>query len=189
MAYRNQNYMTNRLIKETVDKNQVGYVDPEVETEEEIPVVSSNNTYAVILDKAGYNEQLAEEDSGLNRYYTRWPREDGIDENGDPVHDLSTEVVGHSWESAMTAPTDPAETSTYPWIVLKLDDFVGTIEFKYDNVSKFTWNIEEARRYAIVSVPNDLGMTDYRLVWGTGATGTKTFNPELLEVIFTPTTE
>ena len=28
MAYRNQNYMTNRKIKELVDKNQKGYVDP-----------------------------------------------------------------------------------------------------------------------------------------------------------------
>lgn len=187
--YTNQNYMTNRVIKEEVDKLQVWYEPPEEEGDEDTDktiLSSENNTYSVIINKANYDALLAETDSGLNRYYTRWPREDGIDAEGNPVHDLSTEVVGHSWESAMTAPTDPAETSSFPWIVLKLDDFTGSIEFKYDNVTKFTWNIEEARRYGIVSVPNDLGMTDYRLVWGTGATGTETFNPELLDVIFTP---
>lgn len=35
MAYRNQNYMTNRKIKAEVDKNQKDYVPPAVEEEEE----------------------------------------------------------------------------------------------------------------------------------------------------------
>ena len=35
MAYRNQNYMTNRKIKAEVDKNQKDYVPPVVEEEEE----------------------------------------------------------------------------------------------------------------------------------------------------------
>lgn len=32
MPYRNQNYMTNKLIKQEVDKNQKGYVPPVEET-------------------------------------------------------------------------------------------------------------------------------------------------------------
>ena len=46
MAYKNQNYMTNRLIKETVDKNQVGYEEPkeeEVPTSADVSVVAKNN--------------------------------------------------------------------------------------------------------------------------------------------------
>lgn len=185
MAYKNQNYMTNKKIKAAVDKNQKGYVDPEQSQEEE-QIVQSNNKFDVILSENDYNKLLSEEDNGLIRYYNKWPREDGIDANGDPVRDLETEVVGHSWESAITAPTDPKETSTFPWVVLTLDNFTGTADFQYDGESKFIWNLEN-RQYGIASVPNDLNMTDYRLVWGTGEAGEQTFDPSKLEVIFTPT--
>lgn len=184
MAYRNQNYMTNKIIKETIDKNQKDYIDPNTEEQQEEPITQNNNKFDVIITEADYNKLLAESDNGLIRYYTKWPREDGIDSEGNPVHDLTTEVVGHSWESAMTAPTDPPETSSFPWIVLTLDNFTGTADFKYDGETKFSWNLEE-RQYGIVSVPNDLNMTDYRLEWGTGATGKQTFDPSKLEVIFT----
>ncbi len=183
MAYKNQNFMTNVALKEQADKAQKDYVDPN--QQEETPTIK-NNKFNVILNKADYDALLAEDDNGLKRYYIKWPREDGIDAEGNPVHDLETEVVGHSWESAITAPTDPEETSTFPWIVLTLDNFTGTADFRYDGESKFIWNLEN-RQYGIASVPNDLNMTDYRLQWGTGATGEKTFDPNLLEVIFTPT--
>lgn len=45
MAYRNQNYMTNRLIKETVDKNQKDYVDPAEVVEEFTPVTYNFISY------------------------------------------------------------------------------------------------------------------------------------------------
>lgn len=189
MSYRNQNYMTNRLIKETIDRNQKDYVAENEESNalQQLQSPSNNNKYNVILTKSDYDALLADDNSGLSRYYKKWPREDGIDANGNPVHDQDTEIVGHSWESAMTAPTDPAETSSFPWIVLTLNNFTGTVEFKYDGESKFTWEMLEPRQYGIASVPEDLHMTDYRLVWGTGATGTQEFNPSLLQVIFTPT--
>lgn len=52
MAYRNQNYMTNRKIKEEVDKNQKDYVaptkeipkDPETPTNPETPTDPTNTT-------------------------------------------------------------------------------------------------------------------------------------------------
>ena len=183
MAYRNQNYMTNKKIKAAVDKNQKGYIDPDAEQQEETPQVSG--TFTVILDEASYNAALADSTNGLNKYYAKYPREDGIDAEGNPVRDLETEVVGHSWESAITAPTDPAETSSFPWIVLTLNDFTGTADFKYDGESKFVWNLEN-RQFGIASVPNDLNMTDYRLVWGTGATGKEEFDISKLDVVFTP---
>lgn len=180
-----QNYVTNKLIKELVDKNQKGYVEVEEETNPQ--EVSNNNRFDVILNENDYNQLLADEESGLSRYYKKYPREDGIDADGNPVRDPDTEVVGHAFASAITAPTDPAETSSFPWIVLTLDNFIGNIDFQYDGESKFNWDISNVKQFAIVSVPNDLGMADYRLQWGTGATGEKTFNPELLDVIFTPT--
>ena len=48
----NQNYITNRLIKETVDKNQKGYVPPEEEKdEEEITVADISVTAKNTLDE------------------------------------------------------------------------------------------------------------------------------------------
>lgn len=52
MAYRNQNYMTNRKIKEEVDKNQKNYVapteeipkDPETPTNPETPTTPETPT-------------------------------------------------------------------------------------------------------------------------------------------------
>lgn len=52
MAYRNQNYMTNRKIKEEVDKNQKNYVapteeipkDPETPTTPETPTDPTDTT-------------------------------------------------------------------------------------------------------------------------------------------------
>ena len=184
MAYRNQNYMTNKKIKAAVDKNQKNYISKE---EPEIPIVPEiNNTYGVILDKTSFENELNNADSGLSRYYNKYPREDGIDANGDPVRDPDTEIVGHSWESAITAPTDPKETSSFPWIDLAFNTFDGTMEIKYDGETKLTETVLPRYSLWIISVPNDLGMTDYRLEWGTGATGIKEFDPELLDIIFTP---
>ena len=184
MVYRNQNYMTNKKIKADVDKNQKGYISQEEQKEENI--VSTNNTFNVIFNEASYNAQLADPSSGLNKYYAKYPREDGIDAEGNPVHDLNSEIVGHSWEAAITASTDPAETSSFPWVVLNMDNFIGTAEIKYDGETKYTRTWDSERQFAIFSVPNNLGMTDYRLEWGTGATGEKELNPDLIEVIYTP---
>lgn len=138
---------------------------------------------AFINDEESYNEQLNDSNSGLVQYYTKWPREDGVDANGDPVHDLDTEVVGHSWESAMTAPTDPEETSTFPWVVLRLYNYTGTVIVKYDNEVKLTLEAEN-RNYYVLSVPNDLGITSDRLEWGTGNKTGQEFDINLLEVVF-----
>lgn len=187
MAYRNQNYAVNKKIKAEVNKNQKGYVNPETEKDKEQNSVQNNNYFNVILSESDYNNLLNESDNGLIRYYNKWPREDGIDSEGNPVRDSDTEVVGHSWESAITAPTDPAKTSSFPWIVLTLDNFKGVVDFKYDGEDKFSWDMKTSRQYGIASVPNDLNMTDYRLEWGTGNPGEKTFDPSLLQVTFTPT--
>lgn len=184
-----QNLIFNKKIKEAADKNQKGYVDPDAKEEASTPQPTKLNTYGIILDKASYNRELNKTDSGLNRYYTKYPREDGIDAEGHPVRDPQTEVVGHSWESAITALTDPVQTSSFPWIDVAFDNLEGTIDFKYDGEIKDTWDIKTKNTFGIVSVPNDLNMPDYRLVWGTGAVGEKTFNPELFEIIYTPKTE
>ena len=41
--YRNQNYMTNRKIKEEVDKNQKDYEEPQTQEEETTPNENTNN--------------------------------------------------------------------------------------------------------------------------------------------------
>ena len=170
---RGQNFATNRKIIEEVKKNQKDYV---------IPVDFS---YGVIASETDYNKLLNDASSGLSKYYAAYPREDGIDKDGKPVTDPNTEVVGHSWESAINQPTDPAKTSTFPWIVLSFNDFVGNIEVKYDGEVKYTRTWTSPRQFAILSVPNSLKMTDYRLEWGTGETGDEVFNPELLEITAT----
>lgn len=253
MAYRNQNYMTNKRIKQEVDKNQKGYTQQEEENEtpavtysfksygdkgkeellgtgtlsiieetesgftkfkiltndfsnnniinkEYYMLTNSGNTVSgiysntgstnsnsivVIKSESDYNTELNNANSALNKYYTKWPREDAIDADGKPIRDLTTEVAGHSWESAITAPTEPAETSTFPWVTLNMDNFTGTIIVKYNNEIKLIWNVEE-KSYGILSVPNDLELTDYRLQWGTGEAGTEAFNEELLEVTYIP---
>lgn len=157
----------------TIDKNHTSF---------EI-VLTVPYEIAFVDDKNGYNEQLNDSNSGLVQYYTKWPREDGVDANGDPVHDLDTEVVGHSWESAMTAPTDPSETSTWPWVILRLYDYTGTVIVKYDGETKLTLEAEN-RNYYVLSVPNDLGITSDRLEWGTGNKTGHEFDINLLEVIF-----
>lgn len=252
MAYRNQNYMTNKKIKQEVDKNQKGYIPQQEESETPVVTYSFksygdkakeevlgngtlsiiettetgftkfkiltndfnnsniiNQEYYMLTDsdvisgiysntgntnpssvtaiksESDYNAELDNPNSALNKYYTKWPREDAIDADGKPIRDSNTEVAGHSWESAITAPTDPAETSTFPWVTLNMNDFTGTILVKYDDELVLTWNVEE-KSFGILSVPADLGLTDYRLEWGTGAAGTETFNEELLEVIYIP---
>lgn len=185
MVYKNQNFMTNKKIKADVDKNQKGYTESEP-IAEETPQVVINNKYGVIISEATYNAELNDTDSGLSRYYNKYPREDAIDAEGKPIRDPDTEVAGHSWESAITAPTDPAETSSFPWIDIALNNFDGTMEIKYDGETKLSETILPKWSLWILSVPNDLGMTDYRLEWGTGNAGSKTFNPDLLEITFTP---
>lgn len=143
------------------------------------------SSVVTIKSESDYNAELDNPDSALNKYYTKWPREDAIDADGKPIRDSTTEVAGHSWESAITAPTDPAETSTFPWVTLNMNNFTGTILVKYNNELALTWNVEE-KSFGILSVPADLGLTDYRLEWGTGAAGTKVFDESLLEVIYIP---
>ena len=60
---------------------------------------------------------MANPTSVLNRYYYKYPREDGIKEDGTPAR-YGDFVVGHDWNAAMHAPTDPAQTSTYPWVLV-----------------------------------------------------------------------
>lgn len=47
MAYRNQNYMTNRKIKEEVDKNQKGYIDPNAQEPQQEQPKTVNITVTV----------------------------------------------------------------------------------------------------------------------------------------------
>ena len=152
-------------------------------TDDSVYILEEQPEVYVINNESSYNAQLADPTSPLNSYYYNWPREDGIDINGNPVHTPTPKIVGHSWQSAITAPTYPSETSSYPWITLKMNNFTGNIVFKYDGEVKFTWTVFE-RNYAIISVPNDLKMTDYRLKWGTGEPLDKVFDPSKLEVIF-----
>lgn len=233
MAYKNQNYMTNKKIKAEVDKNQKGYEAPSDEEENtvtlgtntvkltgkssngfiEIEVINSPdnsalngqkfyikendktmsnlflapqpvNDIALIQTKSDYNTQLADENSALNKYYTKYPREDAIDANGDPIRDPNTEVKGHSWESAITAPTDPSQTSSFPWLTVNMNNFTGIILVKYNNQEKLSWNVTD-KSFGILSVPNDLNMTDYRLAWGTGSISNE-LDESLFEVIYIP---
>ncbi|WP_407415031.1 Ig-like domain repeat protein [Methanobrevibacter sp.] len=140
---------------------------------------------SVINDAASYNAQLENPTSALNSYYYNWPREDGVDIDGNPVHTATPKIVGHSWESAISAATDPSETSTFPWVTLKMNNFTGEIVFRYDGEVKYTWYVVE-KNYGILSVPNDLGMTDYRLAWNTGTPLDKVFDPSKLQVLFIP---
>lgn len=58
MAYRNQNYMTNRKIKELVDKNQKDYVAPEEE-----PNTSSEPVDTEPSDNSNESDNTPEEPS------------------------------------------------------------------------------------------------------------------------------
>ena len=140
----------------------------------------------VIVDEASYNAALANPTSVLNRYYYNNPREDGIDENGDLVSDPDTLIVGHSWNAAMHAPTSPAQTSTYPWVLVNCNGLSGEIAFNYGDEIKAVGSTLD-RPYRIYSVPVDMGMTDYRLEWGTGNPGTKILDVDEVNVRFTNT--
>jgi len=70
MAYRNQNYMTNRKIKEEVDKNQKNYVapteeipkDPETPTDPETPKDPETPTDPIDTTIVGAGESMEEGD-------------------------------------------------------------------------------------------------------------------------------
>jgi len=69
MAYRNQNYMTNKKIKAAVDKNQKGYVDPNQQQEEEfVPIkyafISYGDAGGETLWGEGYVETTGVEENG-----------------------------------------------------------------------------------------------------------------------------
>ena len=140
----------------------------------------------VINDEASYNAALANPTSVLNRYYYNNPREDGIKEDGTPAR-YGDFVVGHSWEAAIKAPTDPTQTSTMPWVLVNCNGLHGLIAFNYgDNEIKAVGGTLD-RPYRLYSVPNDMGMTDYRLDWGTGNPGDKTLDVDKVNVRFTNT--
>lgn len=158
-------------------------------------------TSSVVLvnGEESYNYLLNDPDSSLNKYYRDNPREDGIDANGNPVHDQTTPIVGHSWESAITTWMNPVIIngttykyedgySTFPWILINTNDFTGYIEFWYDGELKFNWTGNTNRERGVVSVLADLKMPDYSLLYQTGEVRNKTFDPSLLTVKYVGTT-
>ena len=71
MAYKNQNYMTNRKIKAEVDKNQKNYVPPEIEEEEE-EIIETTLTVTVKNDSdeliEGASVSIKKKSEGLTLY-------------------------------------------------------------------------------------------------------------------------
>lgn len=63
MPYRNQNYMTNKLIKQEVDKNQKGYVPPVEETPN---TENPNNTETPNTENPNNTETPDENDSNTD---------------------------------------------------------------------------------------------------------------------------
>lgn len=78
MAYKNQNYMTNRLIKETVDKNQKGYQE-EAEPVEEPQTGNLTVTVKNIQDEVLEGAKVTLTDSQSNEYIVE------TDESGEGI--------------------------------------------------------------------------------------------------------
>ena len=168
-----------------------------------VATVSGNDIHimtpsvVVVNGEDSYNYLLSDPDSSLNKYYADNPREDGIDADGNPVHDLTTPIVGHSWESAITTWMDPVTIngttytwedgySKFPWILINLDDYTGPIVFKYDGETKFVWNVANKQR-GVISILEDLKMPDYTLTYQYGTVRDKVFDPSLLTVEYNGT--
>ena len=69
----------------------------------------------------------------MNRLYYSYIREDGIDVECNPVYNANTFIAAHSWESAISVPTNPARTSTVPWISINLIGIINedlVVEYK-----------------------------------------------------------
>ena len=110
----------------------------------------------------------------MNKYYIANPREDGIDADGNPVHDATTEIVGHSWLSAITADAVnvPDGKTKFPWILLNMNKFNGVVNIDFNGTQVFgPWDLAgRDKMYAIISVPasDDCNMFEYALEKGTG---------------------
>lgn len=97
MAYKNQNYMTNKKIKAAVDKNQKGYVDPDQQQEEEfIPIKYSFISYGDAEGETLWGEGTVETT--------------GIEKNGYTEVEVKTntesEFIGQKFYIISTAKTD-----------------------------------------------------------------------------------
>ena len=112
--------------------------------------------------------------SPLSKYYAANPREDGIDADGNPVHDPTTPIVGHSWQSAITANAVnvPDGKTKFPWIIVNMDKFNGVVNIDFNGTHVFgPWNLAgRDKMWAIISVPasDDCNMVEYALDKGTG---------------------
>ena len=160
-------------------------------TYDDASAISSGSVYSdvvtdrftLITNESTFEAAMADPASSLNRYYYAFPREDGVDENGTLVTDSNTVIVGHTWSAAINAPTTPAKTATLPWVAANLLGYKGELVFAYDGVLQALGNVPGTWSVKIYSIPNGLGMTEYRLEWGTGQPLDKTLDPAEFNVI------
>lgn len=116
MAYRNQNYMTNRKIKEDVDKNQKEYVAPQDETPLE-PVSTSPITDEEPFVPITYQFISFGDDQGETKWGEGTVNTTGVEDNGYTEVEVKTnstdqEFVGQKF--FITSSANPDGTTLYP---------------------------------------------------------------------------
>ena len=149
---------------------------------------TATSRFVVVSDEASYNAALADPASPVNRMYYAFNREDAIKEDGTPAG-VGDFVAGHSWEAAMNSPTDPASTSTAPWVYVNLAGILDEdLVVEYGGEVVLIEHIVGPYSVKQYSVPNKFnGMEDYRLEWGTGNPGVKVLdNTEVNVVVKNP---
>lgn len=151
MAYRNQNYMTNRKIKELVDKNQKGYVPEEEFT-------------PVLYYFKSYNNEQGEELWGTGTVETTGVEENGYTEVEILTNDTESSFVGQKVFIASNASADG--TTLYPLYSDAGETALGI----YVKISKNEFEDEEftPTLYHFKSYNNEQGDE----LWGTGTVQT-----------------
>lgn len=135
-----------------------------------------------IWNEETWNDAYNKENSALKAYYEKYPDEDRWNENANRPAQARDKVDGEwpdycvqCWKGAINAPG-----ANYPWCVVNIHPFFGTIKFEYDGgEAVYPWG--EATRnfkgyFAIASIPGELG-DEYKLV-----DGVSSFDPSKLAV-------
>ena len=172
--------------------------DAKALTEEEMAKIQFNDAISEAVAASGgesvgvwdyiwnedtWNGAYNKENSPLKEYLDLYPDEDrwNFNENRpaqarDKVDGQWPDYCPQCWKGAVGAPG-----SAYPWCVVNITPFAGTIKFNYDGGEDvFPWGAETRlfkKSFAIASIPTELGM-QYKL----DDEGHTTFEPEKLAV-------
>lgn len=167
-------------------------------TQEEMDIIQYNNEVSEAVAKSAgesvgvwdyiwnedtWNAAYSKENSSLKAYLDLYPDEDRWNFNANRPAQARDKVDGQwpdycpqCWKGAVGAPG-----AAYPWCVVNITPFAGTIKLNYNEGGDvYPWGESVRlfkRNFAIASIPTELG-EEYKL----DSEGHTTFVPENLEV-------